>query len=381
MTAPRVARPRVVFAGRARYRLPLVPAQRAKWDAVSNELDPIVLASSGGGAGGDSRFRLLRSFGSNAIDGPLFYTTLPVRIAVELRRSPSPVAIVCQSPYETAAALLARAVVRAPAAVIAEVHGDWRTATRLYGSSFRRLAARPADALAVWALRRADGVRTLSGFTSELVRAVGVEPDATFPTWTDLDAFVRLGVVPLPVEPRAVFIGVLQPYKNIEGVVATWRRVLDRVPAAVLHVVGDGPQAVLVERLRAECPANVEWSPALSAPDVAAALDRAQLLFLPSRREGLGRVVIEALARARPVVAANAGGIPDLVQSGVNGELFDPDDHLGMANALAGLFEDRERLEALAAAARPSVEEWLWTPGDYADRLRNLIDVVVTKRR
>ncbi|HEY2777584.1 MAG TPA: glycosyltransferase family 4 protein [Gaiellaceae bacterium] len=368
-------KPRVLFVGRTRYEFPLDDAQRRKWDALDKVLEVRVLAT---GRSDDRRFDLLPSLGTNLVDAPLFYGTLPLRAARALRTF-GPDAVICQSGYETAALLLARRLARSKTAIVAEVHGDWRTLTRLYGSRARRLAAPLADATARWAIRRADATRSLSSFTSSLVREVRGEPDAVFPTWTDLGVFVEAAPAPLPAEPRAVFIGALQPYKNVEGVAAVWRRVVDAMPDAVLQVIGDGPQREVVEALVRDHPANVEWSRSLQAPAVAAALDRAQLLFLPSRREGLGRVVIEALARGRPVVASRTGGIPDLVRDGENGELYDPDDHEGMAAAIVGLFANEDRLARLAVAARPSVEAWFWTPDEYAHRVRELVDVAAAR--
>ena len=368
--------PRVLFVGRTRYAFPLDDTQRRKWDALADVIEFRVLAS---GRSEDRRFDLLPSLGSNLVDAPLFYGSLPVRVARTLRTF-RPRVVVCQSPYETAAVLVARNLTRSSAAVVAEVHGDWRTLTRLYGSRARRFAAPFADAVATWAVRHADATRSLSDFTSDLVRELRGEPDAVFPTWTDLDVFVGSEPAPLPAEPRAIFIGALQPYKNVDGLVATWRRVVGEVPDAVLHVVGNGPQAGVVEQLIRDHPANVEWSPSLGAADVALALDQAQFLFLPSRREGLGRVVIEALARGRPVVASRSGGIPDLVTDGENGELYDPEDEAKMAAAIVALFRDRTRLERLAAAARPSVESRLWTPEEFARRVRELVDAAAAAR-
>lgn len=368
-------KPRVLFVGRTTYVFPLDEAQRRKWDALDEVLEVRVLAT---GRSQDRRFDLLPSVGTNLIDAPLFYGALPVRLARALRAF-SPDVVICQSGYETAAALAARRLARSKTAIVAEVHGDWRTLTRLYGSRARRLAAPLADATARWAIKRADATRSLSEFTSSLIREIRGEPDAVFPTWTDLGVFVEPPPAPLPAEPRAVFIGALQPYKNVDGVVAVWRRVVAAVPNAVLHVIGDGPQAHIVEALLRDHPTNVEWSRSLRAPDVAAALDRAQFLFLPSRREGLGRVVIESLARGRPVVASRTGGIPDLVRDGENGELYDPDDHDGMSAAIVELFQDEGRLVRLAAAARDSVEAWLWTPDEYARRVRDLVDVAAAR--
>ena len=120
-------KPRVLFVGRTSYAFPLDDAQRRKWDALDEVLELRVLAT---GRSDDRRFDLLPSLGSNLIDAPLFYGTLPVRLARALRAF-SPDVVICQSGYETAAALAARRLARSKTAIVAEVHGDWRTLTRL----------------------------------------------------------------------------------------------------------------------------------------------------------------------------------------------------------------------------------------------------------
>ena len=371
---------RVLFVGRARYRFPLDESQRRKWDALAEVLDFRVLASAARrGEEADPRFSLVGPIGPKAVDGPAFYASLPARVARELRRFDAE-AIICQSPYEATGVFAGRRLAGSRAATIVEVHGDWRTATRLYGSPARGLLSPVAARAAVRAIRRADAVRTLSEFTTSLVRAVGVEPASVFPTWTDLGVFVERPALPLPDEPRVLFIGVLQPYKNIDAVSAVWRLVAPRVPGAVLQVVGNGPQSSLVEQLTVDLPAQVEWTPQLSAPEVADALDRSTVFFLPSRAEGLGRVNIEALVRGRPVVAAGVGGIPDLVKPDVNGYLFDPQDHAGMADALVRILTDRALAERLSASAAPSVAGWLWTPQDFAGRVAGLVEQAVSRR-
>ncbi len=70
------------------------------------------------------------------LDGPLFYLLLPSRVR-RLVREHRPDAVVTQSPYEAA---VVRHVTRGTRLVV-ELHGDWRTASRLYGSPLRRLLA------------------------------------------------------------------------------------------------------------------------------------------------------------------------------------------------------------------------------------------------
>jgi glycosyltransferase involved in cell wall biosynthesis len=102
------------------------------------------------------------------------------------------------------------------------------------------------------------------------------------------------------------------------------------------------------------------------------ALDEASALILPSRSEGMGRVVIEAQLRGRPVLGANVGGIPDLVADGVNGKLFAPEPG-AIAEALRVL-DDPAALARLAANARAAGERWLVSPDEYAERMRALVD-------
>jgi glycosyltransferase involved in cell wall biosynthesis len=361
-------KPRVLMVGRTRYRLPLSPPLRRKFDALSEQVDVRVLAS--GENGEDSRFVLVPP--AKGLDGALFWASLPARIAREVRRF-RPDAILAQSPYEAAAAVAALRLARAEARVLVDVHGDWRTSTRLYGSPLRRMLGPVADRVALRGLRRADTVRTISDYTTGLVREAGIEPGDVFPAFMDLEPFLD-PPRPLPERPRALFVGVLELYKNVDGLADAWRKAAPRVPGATLHIVGSGSRTDVVERLVAELPEQTRWTKQLSTEEVAAALDESTLLVLPSRSEGLGRVIVEALCRGRPVLAAAVGGIRDIVRDGENGVLVPAGDTQALADALVRLLSDRAEAERLAASARASVEPWLATPEEYAQRVRSLVD-------
>lgn len=346
--------PRVMFVARNRYRLPLSASLQLKWDALARVFDVRVVASSPDRSRGDETFRLRAR---TPFDGPRFWLSLPARIRREARAF-RPDAIVAQSPFEAAAALLARTGVP----VIVELHGDWRTFGRLYGSGARRAIARAADAVGTWAVQRAAKVRAVSPYTERLAREVGREPAATFPAFMDLEPFAA-PPVPLPAETIALFIGVLEPYKNIDGLAEAWRT---ERPQAELRIVGKGTRTDVVASLVRDGLAT--WQPELSTAEVVRALDEASALILPSRSEGMGRVVIEAQLRGRPVLGSNVGGIPDLVTDGVDGVLFDP------AHIDLSVLNDRAELERLAANARAAGERWLVSPDEYAARMRELVE-------
>jgi glycosyltransferase involved in cell wall biosynthesis len=359
-----------------RYSLPLSPPLARKFDALSQELDVRVLGSAAGGGGTDPRFRLYRPIRPRRLDGLAFYALLPFRVARELREH-RPDAVLVQGGQETALVLLGRFLARSPARVIADVHGDPAAPARLYGSPARRALAPLADLLARIGLERADGVRTISEYTSGLVRETGREPTATFAAFMDLEPFLATAPTALPERPTALFVGVLERYKAVDVLAEAWRLVSSRVPGARLHLVGRGTLREVAERLVAALPEQVRWDESLSTPEVARALDDATFLVLPSRSEGLGRVVVEAFCRGRGVVGSRVGGIPDIVADGQTGLLVPPGDARALADALERVLTDLALAERFGAAARAAVEPWLATPEEYARQVRDLVDTVV----
>jgi glycosyltransferase involved in cell wall biosynthesis len=362
-------KPRVLFVSR-RIELPLAESEKRRWDALRRQLDLRVLAA---GPPSDGDFRLARE--PPVLAGVAYYASLPLRVARELRRFPAH-AVVAQGGHETAAALAGRRLAGSRAVVIADVHGDYRAPTRLYGSRVRAVLSPVADRVAENALRRADGVRTVTAYTTELVRRLGVEAADEFPAYMDFTTFRTEPPVPLPARPQALFVGVLERYKNVDGLASAWRLAAPRVPDATLHVVGAGSLAATVERLAAELPARTRWTPRLAQHDVAAALDDSSCLVLPSRSEGMGRVVVEAFCRGRCVVGASVGGIRDLVDHGVNGLLVDPADTTGIADALVRVLGDRQLAELLGRGALESSSRWTVSPDEFAARLRALVERV-----
>jgi glycosyltransferase involved in cell wall biosynthesis len=363
-------KPRVLIVGRSRYRLPLSPSLQKKFAALEQELDVHVLASAAPGSPTrDATFTLVPPVRPRRLDGIAYWFALPSRIATLLREF-RPDAIACQTAYDALAALIARRVAHVPARIVVEVHGDWRTSTRLYGSPARRAISRVGDVSAAFALRRADAVRTVSPFTASLVRELGLEPAADFPAFMDLEPFVATAPRPLPPQPVVLFVGVLEAYKNVDGLAEAWRLAAPRVPGATLHLVGKGTRTDLAEAL---VRAGARWDAELTAAQVAQALDDAWVLVLPSRSEGMGRVLVESFCRGRGVVGTRAGSIPDLVSDGVSGLLVEPESPQALADALVRVLSDRGLAARLGEGARAAAEPWLQTPEQYARRMRELV--------
>jgi glycosyltransferase involved in cell wall biosynthesis len=372
------ARPKVLFVGHTAYDLPLDPQAARKWDALSETLDPRVIGPGGRSNGSDGRFRPLRLDGP--LSGPRFYAGLPLAVRREVSGFEAD-AVIAQSPYEAAMIRLAWPLGRPPVPVIAEVHGDWRTASRLYGSPRRRLASPVTDRVAVAGLRSAAGVRTVGPRMSELSREVtGRAPDAVFPTWFDSARFFDAPPKPLPERPVALWVGVLERYKDPDTLAAAWRNVASRLTARLV-VVGRGRMRHAIEALLREFPDRVLHLERLDSEGISRALDEAWTLVLPSRSEGLPRVGIEALARGRPIVGTAVDGITDLVQDHVNGRLVPSGDALALADALCDVLGDRQLAAELGRSGRMTAERFRRSPEEYAAQVRALVDSVVSEWR
>jgi glycosyltransferase involved in cell wall biosynthesis len=362
--------PRVLFVARTRYALPLSDALARKWDALADQLDLRVLARGAGPA--DERFAL--TLPSNGLACALALTRA---VARELRAF-EPDAVLAQGPHDAAAALLARRLTGWNGPVVADVHGDWRSSTMLYGSPVRGLLTIPASLVARGALGRVDGVRTLSPFTSELVRSRHVEPLAEFPAYVDLAAF-ETAPVPLPKRPQAAFVGVLEPYKGLRTLRRAWAAVQEASPDARLVLVGRGHAARAVQRFVARSEGTVTWRERLAGGEVAQLLDDSTCLVLPSQSEGLPRIVMEAFCRGRPVVATAVGGVPDLVRDNENGLLVRRADAHGLGTALSRVLADPQEAARLAAGAAATTGPWRATPEEFARRTRALVEAALAR--
>ncbi len=171
-------------------------------------------------------------------------------------------------------------------------------------------------------------------------------------------------------DPNLVLgVGRFVPWKHFEILIES----LVRLPGIRLRMIGSGPEE---DRLRArahELGVNdrVEFAGSLSRSETIRRMAGAGAVVLPSTYEGWPHVLVEAMAVGTPVIAAAAGGTPELVRDGETGLLFPPGDVGALAAALRRLLEKRELAERLAAAARREILSRTWD--DLVDRTRAIL--------
>ncbi|MBI2490742.1 MAG: glycosyltransferase family 4 protein, partial [Candidatus Rokubacteria bacterium] len=149
-------------------------------------------------------------------------------------------------------------------------------------------------------------------------------------------------------------------------------------PAARLLLVGDGPARAALEARARALGVGDRVLVTGATPDVAGHLAAADVLAAPSRNEGMGRALIEALALGLPVVGAAVGGIPSVLGDGSCGRLVPPDDPAALAAALAEVARDAPLRARLAAAAPVRAEAF--STEVAAARMREVYDALAREK-
>jgi glycosyltransferase involved in cell wall biosynthesis len=254
--------------------------------------------------------------------------------------------------YGGAAARLLRVPV-----VIHTEHGRERYCTRFQTRVLGRIAGSFCDIFYCLTADMANEVKAAAVVTGRKVRVIqnGIDMSAFTEPVFDGDVVRRsLGV---PAEaPLVGTVGRLTEVKRQDVLIRAFAAARQKYPAARLVLVGDGPLLADLRALAAELGVadavhfagyQQHSGPWLKAMDVFA---------LTSRSEGMPQAVIEASVMGLPVVASHVGGLPEVIEDGVTGILFQAGDDAAVAAALVDLIADPQRRAKMGAAARARVE-------------------------
>jgi glycosyltransferase involved in cell wall biosynthesis len=152
------------------------------------------------------------------------------------------------------------------------------------------------------------------------------------------------------------YVGWLTPIKGVTYLVSGMAKVVGKYPKSLLVLVGKGDdkgeeEIKLKEQVeRAGLKDKVYFLGWRS--DVDEIMGCFDIFVLPSLNEGMGRVLVEAMAAGLPIVASRVGGIPDLVKDGKNGLLVSPADGSALEEAICDLIADKEKRKRMGVAGK-----------------------------
>jgi glycosyltransferase involved in cell wall biosynthesis len=170
-------------------------------------------------------------------------------------------------------------------------------------------------------------------------------------------------------------VGMLRSEKRQDDVLRVVRHLRERAIPAVALVVGSTAGTYMdYERSLHALAQDLEIADAVVfagfRPDIADVIQAADVVMVPSVNEAWSRIVPEAFAARRPVVASRVGGLPELVKPGVTGWLAEPRDIDGFADAIQQIRAQPERTASIVDEARRHAERHLRLDGKMAETLR-----------
>jgi|GEM_PF-6795995 len=205
-----------------------------------------------------------------------------------------------------------------------------------------------------FAARNADEIIAVSDYVKEALVSLGVSGG-------------RIKVIPNGVEKefkepageakRVVFIGALVEQKNVDVLLKAYKKVKEEISDAELFIAGEGTERIKLEKL-AEKLGLKDVCFAGYLDNVDEAFTKNSCLVLPSKEEGFGIVLLEAMIRGVPVIASRIKSIEEIVKHEYNGLLFN--DESGLAEQIKRVFKDAELRKILKKNGEEHAKKFDW---------------------
>lgn len=255
-----------------------------------------------------------------------------------------------------------------------EIRAFWEDAAVGNGTGREHdLRYRMVRALETYVARRADAVGAIcEGLRTDLIaRGIDGGKIMVSPNGVDMALF---GDPPPPDHALAVklgldgkdvvgFIGSFYDYEGLDNLIAAMPALVASRPDAHLLLVGGGPMEKVLQAQAAQSPVadRIHFIGRVPHDEVERYYSLTHILAYPRKSMRLTDLVtplkpLEAMAQRRLVAASDVGGHRELIEDGVTGTLFPPDDPAALARSLADMFENRGMWDARRNTARAFVE-------------------------
>lgn len=244
---------------------------------------------------------------------------------------------------------------------LCEVNGDYANAANYVDieKPWLRVAKRWAYIrVERFVLRRADGIKLLyEGQLEQLRINTGDKIVRALPNLVKTGRFS-----PKPPEPVILTAGFPAHVKGIDVLIEAFKSLYPDFPEWRLKILGHYPRREGLDALLVGVP-RVEIRRAVPAAEMPEHIGRCGIFVLASRTEGMGRVLVEAMAAGRPRIGTSVGGIPSVIEHEYDGLLVPPNNPSALAEALRRLLRDRGLREELGRNARERAKRF------FADEL------------
>jgi N-acetyl-alpha-D-glucosaminyl L-malate synthase BshA len=219
-----------------------------------------------------------------------------------------------------------------------------------------------------YSIQESDGVTSISSYLKDkTLEDFGVtRPIEVIPNFVNCNVYQPITDPAARVEARKrlaapgeailMHLSNFRPVKRVVDVVKVFAQVVRAVPSQLV-LVGDGPDRSAAEWLAHDLGIHGRVHFLGKQDRVNELLPLADLMLMPSELESFGLAALEAMACKVPTIATRVGGVPELIDDGVNGMLYRVGDVEAMAAGAIDLLTNHDRMEAMREAARQTAKK------------------------
>ena len=254
--------------------------------------------------------------------------------------------IVClQDPITGFFTIFSLKIRKLPVKIIVETHGDFIETIGLeknlllpkfYTSIFSYLAK--------YSIKNADLIRSISDFTEKQVVNFGYQGSfVRFPAWINIDYFLNADIKRSTSDTfKIIFVGSVTERKNPKIIIESLETINKDIS---LEIIGQTPNLKYLKKLNnlissSKHSDRIILTPYINSEELIKKYSSANLFILPSKSEGLGRVVIEAQATACPVLVSSGTGIVDLIIESETGYIFENNNRDDLNKKIQNIIEN-----------------------------------------
>ena len=239
--------------------------------------------------------------------------------------------------------------------------------TTLHGTDITLVGLDPSYLpITRFGIEQSDGVTAISAHLRERTETAFSTKNAieVIRNFVNCDVYVRDAKRVADFRPQyasaderlLVHLSNFRPVKRVQDVVEVFARIAREVPARLL-LIGDGPERSLAEHLARHHKVQDRIHFLGKQDNVSDLLPLADLMLMPSEMESFGLAALEAMACSVPTIGTRVGGVPELIEDGVNGCLFPVGDVDSMSQTAIALLRDPARLRSMAVRGRKTAQD------------------------
>ena len=291
--------------------------------------------------------------------------------------------IVClQDPITGFFTIFSLKIRKLPVKIVVETHGDFINTIGLEKNLLiPKFYTLIFSYLAKYSIKNADLIRSISDFTEKQALNFGYKGlFVRFPAWINIDNYLNADTKRLSTGTfKIIFVGSVTERKNPKIIIESLETIDEDIS---LEIIGQTPNLRYLKELNkliasSKHAKSITMTPFIKAEELILKYSSANLFILPSKSEGLGRVIIEAQSTACPVLVSSNTGMTDLIIENETGYIFENNNKNDLTKKIQYIIDNYESALQIGLNSKDFVKE-NQSVTNFEFGYKKLIDLVST---